>query len=210
MWIRRLCLAAVLLLVCVPAWGATSIELQQSNGTKTVLGGEGDAAKVVMDAPAGVTGTATEAAPTLAEASTGYFSWDLNGNLRISQGTLTSGEDQTNNLLMTSGGAVRQTIVASGITTNTTSAANTIFTGPKSLYGQVDGTGALTATLEIWGGPDSTASTTNKKLVCTLTLSGTTTADDVCPPTTANFSFYVVKSLSVTGTGATAKALAFN
>lgn len=67
MWIRRLCLAAVLLLVCAPAWGATSIELQQSDGTKSAWGGVGDAAKVVIGssstvtplADVSVTGTAT-------------------------------------------------------------------------------------------------------------------------------------------------------
>jgi hypothetical protein len=54
-------------------------------------------------------GTATAAAPTYTEGAPGAFSFDLSGNLRMTLGTLISGEDQTNNLLMTSGGVVRQT-----------------------------------------------------------------------------------------------------
>lgn len=205
MWIRRLCLAAVLLLVCAPAWGVTSIELQQSDGTKSAWGGVGDAAKVVTGAPSGVSGTATEAAPTLAEASTGYFSWDLNGNLRISQGTLTSGEDQPNNLLMTSGGVVRQSIVASGITTNTTSAANTIYTGNKSVEGILVCNGGASTncgiTFELRGSAVNAPSATAGVSLCTTVIpTGLATRSEACPVFTANYSFYWIVTTGVAGT----------
>lgn len=43
--------------------------------------------------------------------------YDTGGNKKVTQGTLSSGEDQTNNLLMTSGGVVRGTTLTSAVTT---------------------------------------------------------------------------------------------
>src|ERR1043165_8393689 len=73
------------------------------------------ARKVTSAGAAGISnlGTANAAAPSLVEAAQASFSFDLSGNARFTLGTLLSGEDQTNNLLMTSGGAVRITMFSS-------------------------------------------------------------------------------------------------
>lgn len=144
---------------------------------------------------------ATAAAPTLTEGSANSFSSDLAGNTRTTLGTLLSGEDQTNNLMQTSGGVVRQTTVTSSVTTNTTSTAVAVPVGSKTFYGQIVGTGAVTQTQAIYGDIDNDAA--NGILLCTLTLSGTTRTQDACPVVTANFSYYYVITTNTTGTSAT-------
>lgn len=94
-----------------------------------------------------------------------------------------------------------QKIVASGVTTNTTTAAVAVPIGAKSFYGQVVGTGAITQTQAIFGDIDNDAA--NGILLCTLTLSGTTRTQDACPVVTAQFSYYYVTTTNTTGTGAT-------
>lgn len=145
---------------------------------------------------------ATAAAPSLTEGSANSFSSDLAGNVRTSLGTLISGEDQTNNLIQTSGGAVRSTTMASAVTTDTTSAAVALPVGSKSIYGAVTGTGAITQTQKIYGGINSGVTSTTGILLCTLTLSGTTAVYDACPVMTANFLYYIVVTSSTTGTSA--------
>ena len=143
------------------------------------------------------------AAPTFADLTAmGLLSYDTSGNLRVTIGTLLSGEDQTNNLLMTSGGAVRGTTMASAVTTDTTSAAVALPTGSKTIYGAVTGTGAITQTQKIYGGITSGVTSTTGILLCTLTLSGTTAAYDACPVMTANFLYYIVVTSSTSGTSA--------
>ena len=127
---------------------------------------------------------------------------DTSGNTQTTLGTLLSGEDQTNNLLRTSGGAVRSTTMASAVTTNTTSAAVALPVGSKSIYGSVTGTGAITQTQAIYGGITSGVTSTTGILLCTLTLAGTTAVYDACPVMTANFLFYIVVTTATTGTGA--------
>jgi len=129
--------------------------------------------------------------------------YDVNGALKVTQATLTACEDQTNSLCMVSGGAVRQTTVTMGsaATTNATTAAFTIPTGSKSIYGQVSGTGAVTQTHAIYGDVDNDAA--NGILLCTITLSGTTRTQDACPVFTANFKYYYITTTNTTGTGAT-------
>jgi hypothetical protein len=166
------------------------------HGTRTTIG---------ADSSGTVTGTvggqATAASPTLVEAAYYGFSLDLSGNLRTTQGTLLSGEDQTNNLIATSGGAVRQTIVASAITTNTTSTANIVPVGKKTFYGQVVcSSGACVQTQAIYGDIDSDAA--NGVLLCTLTLSATTRDQAVCV-IDASHSFYYVVTTATSGTAAT-------
>ena len=130
------------------------------------------------------------------------FRFDVNGALKITPATLTSCEDQTNNLCMTSGGAVRSTTMASAVTTDTTSAAVALPVGSKSIYGSVTGTGAITQTQKIYGGITSGVTSTTGILLCTLTLSGTTTAVYACPVITANFLYYIVVTSATTGTSA--------
>lgn len=96
---------------------------------------------------------------------------------------------------------VQRTTLAKNVTTNTTGPAVLIPVGIKSVYGEVVGTGAVAQTQAIYGDIDNDA--TNGVLLCTLTLSGTTRAEDACPPFTANFSFYYVVTTSTSGTGAT-------
>lgn len=97
--------------------------------------------------------------------------------------------------------------IASGLNSNTTSTARPaeIAAGdnpaPKSFYGQVVGTGAVTQTQAIYGDIDSDAA--NGILLCTLTLSGTTRAQDACPVITATYAYYYVITTNTTGTGAT-------
>ena len=120
----------------------------------------------------------------------------------VTMATLFSGEDQINNLLMTSGGAVRSTTMASAVTTDTTSAAVALPVGSKTIYGAVTGTGAITQTQKIYGGITSGVTSTTGILLCTLTLSGTTAVYDACPVMTANFLYYIVVTSSTTGTSA--------
>ena len=153
----------------------------------------------------GGTGSATAAAPTYVEGSPGSFSFDLSGDLRVTQGTLLAGEDQVNNALATEGAAVRGTVgnMATAVTTNTTSTAVALPTGSKSIYGSVAGTGAVTQTQKIYSGITSGVTATTGILMCTLTLSGTTTAVDQCPVITAAGLFWIVVTSATTGTGAT-------
>jgi hypothetical protein len=152
--------------------------------------------------------TSTAAAPTYVEGTDNAISCDNAGNVRQTFGTLLSGEDQTNNLLMTSGGTTRGTVgnVATGLlvagdATPTTPVALPV--GSKTIYGSVDGTGAVTQTQKVYGGLTNGVTATTGELLCTLTLSGTTHAHAVCPPITANFLFYMVVTSSTTGTSAT-------
>lgn len=118
----------------------------------------------------------------------------------VSLSTLISCEDQTNNLCMVSGGAVRQTTMASAVTTNTTSTAVAVPTGMKTFYGQVVGIGSVTQTQAIYGDIDNDAA--NGILLCTLTLSGTTRTQDVCV-SEAPYTYYYVTTTATTGTSAT-------
>lgn len=103
--------------------------------------------------------------------------------------------------------SVKIQTIAANITTNTTSTATPaeIAAGdnpaPKSFYGQVVGTGAVTQTQAIYGDIDNDAA--NGILLCTMTLSGTTRAQDACPVITATYAYYYVITTNTTGTGAT-------
>lgn len=132
----------------------------------------------------------------------GAESCDLSGNLRTTLGTLISGEDQANNLIKTSGGAVRQTTVTMGAaaTANGTTAAFAIPTGIKTFYGQVSGTGAVIQTQAIYGDVDSDAA--NGVLVCTLVLNGTTRDNAYCR-TDVPFLYWYVVTTATSGTSAT-------
>lgn len=143
------------------------------------------------------------ATPTFADLTAmGLLLCDTSGNLKITLGTLLSGEDQTNNLIQTSGGAVRSTTMASAVTTDTTSAAVALPVGSKTIYGALTGTGAITQTQKIYGGITSGVTSTTGILLCTLTLSGTTAVYDACPVMTANFLYYIVVTSSTSGTSA--------
>jgi len=94
-----------------------------------------------------------------------------------------------------------------GVTTNTTS--DTILGLPeaKTFWGEVVGTGAVTATIKIYGCRTATAA--NGVLVATITLSGTTIAVDAAAVSQAVYPYYYVVTENVAGTGATVRAEVF-
>ena len=105
------------------------------------------------------------------------------------------------------GGAVQSAVLASGVTTNTTSATSAGMTGNKTFWAEVVGTGAVTATVAVYGARTSTAS--NGVLLATLTLSGTTQAQDAAGVSSASYPYYYIVTTNVTGTGATVRAEVF-
>ena len=117
---------------------------------------------------------------------------DTAENKYVTQGTLTAGEDQTNNLVMTSGGLARMTTFSS-VTSATTSAITTVPTGQKTFFAQIVNATSETkaATLDIYGSPFN--STTYGQKVCTITLPSTVTTlalQDYCPITTSNWLYW--------------------
>lgn len=118
--------------------------------------------------------------------------FDGSGNGFSTLGTLISGEDQTNNLLMTSGGVVRTTTFGS-VTSATTSTISAVPIGSKTFVAQIINATSETkaATLTIYGNVIS--STTGGIPLCTITLPSTVTVlqlQDACPVVTANFAYY--------------------
>jgi len=91
--------------------------------------------------------------------------------------------------------------VLSNLTTNATSGVFRVPSGPKSFYGEVVGTGAVTQTIAIYGTPYNTA--TNGVLLGTLTLSGTTRDQDALAVMTGWFPYFYAITTNTTGTDAT-------
>lgn len=109
--------------------------------------------------------------------------------------------------LITSGGAgaaVQTLTIASGVTTNTTTAAVAGVNGYKTFWMEVRGTGAVTATVTIYGA--RVANATDDEMVALTTptaLSGTTVAVNAAATSTAPYPYYYVTTENVTGTAAT-------
>jgi hypothetical protein len=101
------------------------------------------------------------------------------------------------------GAPVATQVIASNITTNTTTAVKGgIPNGTKSIVGQVVcSSGACTQTQAIYGAMNTTAA--DGVLLCTITLTDTTKDIDACPPFTAAFPYYYIVTTSTTGTNAT-------
>lgn len=89
--------------------------------------------------------------------------------------------------------------VASGVTTNTSTTPVAGVSGTKNFQWRVTGTGAVTQTVVLKGSFDSDGS--NAETLCTITLSGTTTAYGTCDPFTAPFPYLFVTTTNTTGTG---------
>jgi hypothetical protein len=109
-----------------------------------------------------------------------------------------------------SGSAVQTLTIASGVTTNTTTAAVAGVSGYKTFWMEVRGTGAVTATVTIYGA--RVANATDDEMVALTTptaLSGTTVAVNAAATSTAPYPYYYVTTENVTGTGATVAAYAF-
>ncbi len=107
------------------------------------------------------------------------------------------------------GSPVRSTVLASAVVSNTTSTAVALPNGSKTIYGTVTGTGSVTQTQAIYGGPTTTYAASTAVLLGTITLSGTTTASDALPVITANFPYYFVVTTATTGTGASGTVTAY-
>lgn len=104
--------------------------------------------------------------------------------------------------LATTSQAGRLHTIASNITSDTTSVA---MTAPsidfKTFWGQVVcSAGTCTQTQAIYGDVDGDGA--NGVLLCTMTLSDTTRAQDVCASSTAIYVYYYVVTTSTSGTGA--------
>ena len=112
--------------------------------------------------------------------------------LSVSLATLISGEDQTNNLLMTSGGVTRLTTFSS-VDSATSSSVTTVPTGPKTFVGVI-AAGASESTafaLTVYG--NWTNSTTAAIPVCTISIPAVTTTailQEACPSTNANYMYW--------------------
>ncbi len=193
---KLLLLMLALSLWTAPAWAACLVDsgtFPTGHVLRDVLCDTSGNQRVVIGGSAGGgLGTATAAAPTLAEGAAASFSFDLAGNARFTLGTLISGEEQTFDLLKTSGGSVRTTTFSS-VTSATSSTVTTVPTGAKTFMGQIINATSETkaATVLIYG--NWTNSTTGGILLCTLTLPSTVTVlqlQDACPVVTANFAFY--------------------
>lgn len=154
-------------LLCVPSFALAGqkIDLRQSDGTITELGGDGSAANVKCVSGCGGGG----------------------------------------------GGAVQTLTIASGVTTNTTTAAVAGVSGEKTYWARVAGTGAVTATVEFLGCHSTTVSAAECVSLGTIALSGTTSKYNVPTPAvgTANYPYMAVTTTNVTGTGATVSAGVF-
>ncbi len=110
-----------------------------------------------------------------------------------------------------SGAAVQTLTIASGVTTNTTTAAVAGVSGAKTYWARVVGTGAVTATVEFLGCHSTTVSAAECVSLGTIALSGTTSKYNVPTPAvgTANYPYMAVTTTNVTGTGATVSAGVF-
>lgn len=129
---------------------------------------------------------------------------DTGGGKKTSLVSLIHGEDETNDLLRVSGGAVRSVTIMTGVTTNTTSAVTTIFSGGKTPLAEVNGTGAVSVTVRLYGAIDNNAA--DGQLLCTISLSGTTKAVKGCDGSkqfAQDFPYYYATTSSISGTGAT-------
>ncbi len=91
-------------------------------------------------------------------------------------------------------------IIASGVTTNTTTTPVAGVSGTKNFQWKVTGTGAVTQTVVLKGSFDSDGSSATN--LCTITLSGTAPVFDVCAPFTAPFPYLFVTTTVTTGTNA--------
>jgi hypothetical protein len=102
-----------------------------------------------------------------------------------------------------SGDVVRMTqLVGTGnvpsTASNATSTATALPIGAKTFLGTVTCTGTCVQTQQIYGDWNNDAA--SGVLLCTLTLSATTTAIDACPVVQGNFLFYYVVTTATSGT----------
>lgn len=119
---------------------------------------------------------------------------------------LASGVEAAPERVSGSGGNVTESVIASGLTTNTTSGRVAGMRGEKTYWARVAGTGAVTATVEIFG--CQTDASTYCVSLGTIAMSGTTAVYGVPTPAVgkANYMYNYVVTTNVSGTGATVSA----
>lgn len=162
----------------------------------------GVAAPAFADGFVETSGTYAEGAPVRGDR------YDTGGNKKVTLGTLFSGEDQTNNALMTEGGAVRGTegnLINSAVG-DATSSAFTLPTGWKTITGRITGAGSVAQVITIYGGTSSSMAAATSDVVCTITLSGTSGAAGTaasCPPFVGAFLYYKAVTSGSSGTPTT-------
>jgi hypothetical protein len=130
---------------------------------------------------------------------------DLTGSRTATLTTLLAGEDQTNNLLMTSGGVVRQTQILGiggvpSTATDSTTTPQLVPTGNKTFLGRITCTGTCVQTQKIYGSWRSTANAAQDDLVCTITLNASTSDQASCANITLNYSYWYVVTSGTSGT----------
>lgn len=128
---------------------------------------------------------------------------DTNNALGVTLRTLLSGEDQTNNLLMTSGGIVRLTTLMSGVSTNTTSSLVDGYTGSKTVKGTLTcnagGSTNCGVTVTIFGNEENT--TNGSEQLCQVVVpTGAAYTPVTCPVITAAFRYLYATTTGIAGT----------
>ncbi len=98
-------------------------------------------------------------------------------------------------------------VLVAGVTTNTTSPTVRGRVGYKTFWAEVVGTGAVTATVTIYG--CRTPAAENGVLLATITLTATTRDQDAAATSTAPYPYMYAITTNVTGTGATVNVEVF-
>ena len=124
-------------------------------------------------------------------------------NKYVTQGTLTAGEDQTNNLVMTSGGLPRSSAIMTSVSTNTTSSTVILPIGSKSIKGTLTcNAGAATncgVTFTIYG--NETNSAANGEQLCQVVIPiGLAITPGTCPAITTPWMFMYATTTGIAGT----------
>lgn len=97
--------------------------------------------------------------------------------------------------------------IATGIATVTTSVPVEIrAVGFKTLYAEVKGTGAVSASVDVYGCLGPTAAGPIKLTDTPITLSGTNNAQDAVGGMTASYPYYYISVLAISGTDAKVNA----
>lgn len=132
--------------------------------------------------------------------------WDtVNRAFQFTMVTLLSGEDQTNNLLMTSGGAVRSTAMMAAVSTNTTGSPVALPTGNKTIKGTLTcnagGSTNCGITVTIYGSELNTQATGTEEQLCQMVIpTGAAVTTRTCPPISAAFLYIWSVTTGVAGT----------
>lgn len=118
---------------------------------------------------------------------------------------LISGEDTTNNLIMTSGGAVRNTALMTGVTGNVTGSTYQLPVGSKSIQANLlCNNGSSTncgITVTIYGAVSNTQTTGTFEQLCQLIIpTGAARTTYTCNPITGNFLYMWATTTGVAGT----------